>query len=134
MIVADSNLVAYLLLPGPLQATASDVLRKDPRWFAPPLWQSEFRNILFAYIRTQGMSRTTALAHWESAMMLLGPNERSVDAARVIEKSDHAGLSAYHAEFVVLAEELDAPLVTSDKVILKAFPARALTPGAFLRK
>jgi predicted nucleic acid-binding protein len=43
-------------------------------------------------------------------------------------------LSARDAEFVALAEVLAVPLVTADRAVLKAFPARALTMQAFAGK
>jgi predicted nucleic acid-binding protein len=55
MIVADTNLIVYLFITGDQTALAQKVLDKDPQWIVPPLWQSEFRNVLAAYIR-RGMA------------------------------------------------------------------------------
>ncbi len=46
MIVVDSNVLAYLYLPGEYTAAAEVLLEHDSDWAAPILWRSEFRNIL----------------------------------------------------------------------------------------
>ncbi|MGX2039789.1 hypothetical protein ACWJKU_06595 [Methylocaldum sp. MU1018] len=46
MILVDTNLLAYLLLPTPHAAKAEAVLIRDPNWFAPLLIHSEFCNVL----------------------------------------------------------------------------------------
>ena len=51
MIVVDSNIVAYLYLPGKYTAAAEALFESDPGWAAPVLWRSEFRNILAGYLR-----------------------------------------------------------------------------------
>lgn len=45
MIVVDSNVLAYLYLPGEHTAAAERLLEREPEWAAPVLWRSEFRNI-----------------------------------------------------------------------------------------
>jgi predicted nucleic acid-binding protein len=132
MIVADSNLIAYLHLPGPKAEVADAVLVKDSEWWVPPLWKSEFRSILFAYMRTRGMDGSTAEAHWVQALDHLSSTQKEPEPARVLAKARKSNLSAYDAEFVVLAEELGVPLVTSDAQILRAFPKLALSPEDFL--
>ena len=51
MIVVDTNIVAYLLLPGEWTAAAESLWISDGEWAAPLLWRSEFRNILAGYMR-----------------------------------------------------------------------------------
>ena len=49
MIVLDSNVVAYLYLPGEHTAKVEALLDRDPDWPAPVLWRSEFRDIPAGY-------------------------------------------------------------------------------------
>jgi len=44
--------------------------------------------------------------------------------------TERHALSAYHAEFVALAEILGVPLVTDDRAILKCWPGHALSLDA----
>ena len=43
MIVVDTNLLVYLLVPSGLTAQAEAVFEQDSQWIAPLLWRSEFR-------------------------------------------------------------------------------------------
>jgi len=51
VIVVDTSVVAYLLLPGPQTEKAEALLLHDPEWAAPVLWRSELRNVLSCYLR-----------------------------------------------------------------------------------
>jgi predicted nucleic acid-binding protein len=51
MIVVDTNVLAYLYLPGEYTAAAETLLEQDSDWAEPILWRSEFRNILARYLR-----------------------------------------------------------------------------------
>jgi predicted nucleic acid-binding protein len=62
MIVVDSNVLAYLYLPGEFSAKADALLESDPEWAAPILWRSEFRNILAGYLRRKTISFEQAVS------------------------------------------------------------------------
>jgi hypothetical protein len=58
MIVVDTNVLEYTYLSGDYAAAADALLEQQPKWGAPILWRSEFRNILAGYVR-HGDSRIT---------------------------------------------------------------------------
>lgn len=131
MIVADTNLISYLMIPGQQTADAQAVLRKDPVWAAPLLWRSEFRNVLALYLRQKHLSVADVLQLVDEAEMLLRGREYQVESAPVLRLVERSPLSAYDCEFVHLAEELQVPLVTSDQKVLRAFPGQVVSMRDF---
>lgn len=131
MTVVDSNVVAYLYLPGEYTAAAEALLERDPDWAAPLLWRSEFRNILAGYLRRQTLDFDQVCSLQNEAEGLLAGSEFEVDSQAVLELVRDSDCSAYDCEFVALAIRLDTKLVTMDRKLLKAFPTRAvaLTAG-----
>ncbi len=131
MIVADTNLISYLHIPGDRTPDAEAVLRKDAVWVAPRLWRSEFCNVLALYIRKGHLTLARAQAYVEMAESLLGDHVHEVIPASVLELTAHSGCSAYDAEFVHLAQALQVPLVTNDGALLRLFPGVAVSPEGF---
>ncbi len=134
MIVADVNLVAYLLLGGPEQPAAQRVFKRDPQWAVPLLWRSEFRNVLAQFIRQRGLSLTDAERAHDLAEALLAHREYLVQGYRVLAMVVGSTCSAYDCEYVALAEQLAVPLVTADRAVVRAFPNRAVSPEAFVAR
>jgi predicted nucleic acid-binding protein len=134
VIVADVNLVAYLLLGGPQQALAQRVLERDPLWAAPLLWRSELRSVLAAFMRQRGLSAGDAWRAHELADQLLGGQEFAVPGEVVLALVASSACSAYDCEYVALAEELEVPLVTADRQVLRAFANRAISPKDFVER
>ena len=130
MIVVDSNVVAYLYLPGEHTDKAEALLEKDADWAAPLLWRSEFRNILAGYIRRKTLTFETARELQMEAESLLAGAEHEVDSRLVLELVRDSDCSAYDCEFVALAMSLGVKLVTEDKKLLKAFPRHAVALSA----
>ena len=122
MIVVDTTLVAYLLLPGPQTAAAEALLEAQPTWAAPPLWRSEWRNVLCGYLRRGSLSLEQVIALQEQAETLVIGHEEPVQSKAVLWLAASSGCSAYDCEFVAAAQQLDASLVTADRDLLKAFP------------
>ncbi|MFN4064738.1 MAG: type II toxin-antitoxin system VapC family toxin [Parazoarcus communis] len=127
MIVVDSNILAYLYLPGEFTVAAETLLEREPEWAAPPLWRSEFRNILAGYMRRNMLSFEQACSLQAEAESLLEGFEFDVQSREVMELVRDSECSAYDCEFVALAERLGVKLVTMDKKVLKAFPKRAVS-------
>jgi predicted nucleic acid-binding protein len=122
MIVVDSNVLAYLYLPGEYTAFAEALLQHDPEWSAPALWRSEFRNILAGYMRRKAISFEQACSLQREAEDLLDGAEFEVDSRSVLELVRDSDCSAYDCEFVALAMKLETRLVTMDAKLLRAFP------------
>lgn len=131
MIVADTNLIAYLHVPGRATEAARRVLRRDPDWHAPLLWRSEFRNVLAAYLRRGELALDGAVELMGLAERLLRGGEHGMASPPVLRLAESTGLAAYDCEFLALAETLEVPLVTSDARLLEAAPGRAVPPKAF---
>ncbi len=131
MIVADTNLVAYLLLEGEHTSAAEQVLDRDSHWIAPALWRSELRNVLALYIRQELLTLEQACRTMELAEILLRDREYILPSEAVLKLAASSGCSAYDCEFVALAQRRDVPLVTSDRRVLNAFPTVAVAPRQF---
>ena len=127
MIVADTNLIAYLLLGGEKTPGARSVFERDPKWSAPLLWRSEFRSVLAMFIRQGRLTPDGAMEFMNAAESLMQGEEYQVDSGRVMKLIGSSKCSAYDCEFVALAQHLDVPLVTSDRRILEEFPDRAVS-------
>lgn len=125
MIVVDTNVIAYLFLPGEHAAAAEALLDRDPDWAAPVLWRSEFRNILAGYMRRKALSFEQAVQIQRDAQDLLSGAEFDVESSSVLELVRYSDCSAYDCEFVALAVQLRTQLVTMDKKVLQSFPNRA---------
>ena len=126
MIVVDSNVLAYLYLPGEHTARAEALLEQEPDWAAPVLWRSEFRNILAGYMRRKTLSFDQACSLQSEAESLLTGSEFEVDSQTVLELVRDSDCSAYDCEFIALARKLNTRLVTVDKKLLRAFPTQAM--------
>ena len=130
MIVVDTNVIAYLYLPGAFTVAAEELLAREPEWAAPVLWRSEFRNMLAGYLRRGALSFDSAALLQHEAQALLAGHEFELDSTAVLELVRDSDCSAYDCEFVALAAKLNTTLVTMDKKLLRAFPQRAVALSA----
>lgn len=130
MIVVDSNVLAYLYLPGEHTPAAEALLERDPDWASPILWRSEFRNILAGYVRRKDISFEQAISLQLEAESLLAGCEFEVESRKVLELVRDSDCSAYDCEFIALAMKLDTKLFTMDKKLLRTFPNYALSIAA----
>ncbi len=132
MIVVDSNIIAYLMIPSDRTKEIEKLLLKDSEWIAPLLWRSEFRNILTLYMKQSQMSLILAEQTIARAENLLSEREYGVLSSDVLVLTYEKSLSAYDAEYVVLAINFGVPLITVDKKLLKEASEYAVSPTKYL--
>jgi predicted nucleic acid-binding protein len=132
LIVADTNLIAYLLINGEYTEAATSIFNYDSSWAVPYLWRSEFSNILTLYLRKKLMTISQAKDIMQEAQLLIKSNEYEINPALVLDLALETGLSAYDCEYVVLAINEGLFLVTNDQKILKAKPQIAVSISDFV--
>lgn len=123
MIVVDTNIIVHYWLKSEFNPNSERLLLKDPDWITPFLWRSEFRNVLSLYIKKKLLDIESAYRIIELAERQFTGNEYLVDSKRVVKLSNDSGCSAYDCEFIFLAMEFSVKLCTTDKQIIKKFPA-----------
>ena len=132
MIVVDSNIIAYWLLPGEKMDEAEGVWKKDSNWIVPPPWKSEFRNILAQYLRHKKLSLSESQALLKEAETILEHKVYEVDSDWVLRLVNKSSCSAYDCEYVSLAQRFGVLLVTADKEVLREFPETAVSLQQFV--
>jgi predicted nucleic acid-binding protein len=127
MIVTDSNIVAYFYIEGEHTDAATALYKREPQWAVPPLWRSEFRNILAGYLRRGTFTFEDALARQLAAETHLAKSEYPVDSHQILSLVRDSTCTAYDCEFIALAIQLNTKLITMDTKLIRAFPQHAVS-------
>jgi|SoimicmetaTmtLMC_FD_k123_699418_1 predicted nucleic acid-binding protein len=126
MIVVDTNLVAYAVLPGERTSDALTLAERDPEWVAPALWRRELRNVLATMMRVRRLPLAHALGAFQAAAELVTDATIEPSTEQCLRLAAQGRVSAWDAEFVFVADSLGLPLVTADKRLVRAFPGRVV--------
>lgn len=131
MIVADCNVLAYLVIPGERTPIAKQAFARDNIWVAPALWRSEFLSVLTTYVRANAFGLTDAKEFMRIAEEIIAvlPAANGID---VLTRAVQSGCSSYDCEYVTAAQVQGVPLVTEDRKVLTAFPAVARSLEQFV--
>ena len=130
MLVADTNVLIELFVPSPVSHVVLDCRDADNDWWLPSLWVPEFRHVLLKFLRVGRLDLSTARNHLAVAEQRFLPRTMTVSSAEALQLAHRHGCSSYDAEFVVLAQQLNCPLLTFDRKLLQLFPDVALKPGS----
>ncbi len=128
MIVVDTNVICYLLMPGERTAAAERLYRTDPEWIAPRLWLDELLNVLATSERQAFLDADQAAAILRDAVDLMQDGTYEVPPERVLAIARRTGCSADDSQFVALAEDRHLKLNTWDRKILERCPELAVAP------
>ena len=134
MIVVDTNIICYRYMASRHSEAANAAWARDSHWIVPFLWRSEFRNVLAGAMRRRSITVESAIEIAKLAEAALAENEFSISASAVLQLVSQSGCSAYDCEFVALAREQKAPLVTADRRILRDFPELTISLEEFVRR
>jgi predicted nucleic acid-binding protein len=118
LIVADANILLYLLSPGPFHKQAEALRKKDSDWRVPPVWSLEFSNALAKAVRDKRIGPAEAEAMMEEALRYFSKGEVPLSALEALKAANRFKLSSYDASYLALAQFLNVPLVTEDKEVL----------------
>jgi len=130
MLVADTNVLIELFLPSPSCEVVLACRDADNDWWLPSLWVTEFRHVLLKLLRAGRLDLSMALNHLAEAEQAFLPRTIAVVSATCLQLAHSHGCSSYDAEFVVLAQQLQCPLLTFVRKLLQLFPEVGVKPGS----
>ena len=133
MIVADTNVISYLLIEGERTLAAEQVWEQDPHWQMPTLWRSEFLNVLTTAVKRGTLTEQLAFSIWWKACELLPRTDRDPRGEEVLRIAIDRGISAYDAHFMALALDLGVPLVSADRDMIRRCPDVAMSIEGFIQ-
>ena len=128
MIVVDSHIIAYLLLPGENTGLAEKLYRENPHWIAPQNWKVEFLDILRRYEEESksGVLNSHQVLILAEKLMEKGTYDVSLDRAlsmaRRVKDSITAGF------YLALAEDRKTHFYTFREDFIYASPGLAIRP------
>jgi predicted nucleic acid-binding protein len=126
VIVVDTNVIAYAVLPGERTKAALALAERDPEWVAPALWRRELRNVLATLMRVRQLPLRPALAAFSAAEALVTDATVEPSTEECLRLAARGRVSAGDAEFVFVAEAAGLPLVSADRKLARAFPGRVV--------
>jgi predicted nucleic acid-binding protein len=126
VIVVDTNVIAYAVLPGERTRSALALAERDPGWVAPALWRRELRNVLATLMRLRQLPLRQALAAFSAAEALVTDATVEPSTEECLRLAARGKVSAWDAEFVFVAEAAGLPLVSADKKLARAVPGRVV--------
>ena len=96
-------------------------------------WRSEFVSVLSLYIRKKYLTVQQAKFLIQQAENMMVDSEYEVNSGKVLELVNQSKCSSYDCEYIALAEDINVPLVTRDKRIIREFPTKAMSVEKFLK-
>ena len=128
MIVADTNLLVYLLVNSAHTEAAKSAYRQDPEWVAPGFWKAEFLNVMSTFCRRGELTVEQGVEAFNRARSLVTDMPFDPDPTRVLTMSRQLGIPGYDCIFLAAAEMNRLPLVTFDQQLLERARQTAITP------
>ena len=132
MIVVDANIIVYRAIVGGKTALARQVEQLDSAWAVPLLCRHELANVLLQQMKHKRISNGEILSAWSDFEAIIGGNEHEVPMPEVVLLANERGITAYDAQYIWLAQDLNTKLVTEDRKLLASSPRESLSMGQYI--
>lgn len=132
MIVVDANILVYSLIEGDYSLLVHKLREKDVDWRTTALCLHETLNVLATYQRRDvlTLAQCKKLLEHAERFMKVAQCEVKMDAALALAAK--YAITGYDAQYVALAQSLNAPLITEDRKLREAVPGIAFSMQEFL--
>ncbi len=123
MIVVDTNVVAYFVIPGSRTKDVEALRRDDRDWRVPSLFYHEWLNVVCRHIVAGIFDRDEALKVYRRGVALVKQSAIANESLDLLILNLHvrSGCTSYDCEFIALAESLGCKLATADKHLIASF-------------
>ena len=132
MIVIDANILIYSLIDCDYSPLVYKLREKDSDWRTTALCLHETLNVLVTYQRREVLTLTQCrkLLDHAGRFVKVAQCEVVMDAALAVAAK--YAITGYDAQYVALAQNLDAPLITENRKLRNAVPGVAFSMQEFL--
>jgi predicted nucleic acid-binding protein len=123
--VLDNSIVMAWVFADENDPYALEVLAamQDHTAIVPPLWMWEITNVLLVAMRRGRTTETIALeflSELERMKIIASPGRSQKELPALFQLARQNNLTAYDAEYLALAAEMNVPLATSDADLIQA--------------
>ncbi len=132
MIVIDANILIYSLIECEYSPLVHKLREKDSDWRTTALCLHETLNVLATYQRRKVLSLAQCCKLLDHADHFIKVAQCEVKMEEALAVAAKYAITGYDAQYVALAQSLNAPLITEDRKLRAAVPGIALSMQEFL--
>ena len=132
MIVVDANILIYSLIKCDQSPLIQKLRGKDADWRTTALCLHETLNVLATYQRRGVLTLAQCRVLLSHAGRFIKVAQCEVEMDTALAVAAEYAITAYDAQYVALAQYLNAPLITEDRKLRKAVPGIAFSIQEFL--
>lgn len=134
MIVVDANILIYSLIESDYTPLVTQLKGKDADWRTTALCLHETLNVLATYQRRGilTLAQSRELLSHADRFIKVAQCEVEMDAALTVA-AEYA-VTGYDAQYIVLAQNLNAPLITEDRKLRQAVLGIAFSMQKFIER
>jgi len=134
MIIIDTNVLVYYLFDNYHEKLSVEVFKKVKEWYVPQLVITEFSSAITQHYRHGIITKKESYDLLLALNLIIRNRTLRCNRRKVLEVALESGLSIYDSEFIALAIQKNATLITNDKKIINTFPDIAKSPLSYLHK